>query len=430
MTPSLPLAGVRVLDFTWLNAGAKGTRHLSVYGAELIHLEWKGKLDALRTNPPFHTMPEEGPPEANVGAGGYEAMNVASVNRAASFNNNHSGKWGIGLNMRHPKGKDLFRKLVKTADAVVDNFTAATLADWGFPFEELERVKPDIIYVQSPGFGNQGPYRDYRTYGPTAAAIAGLTSQVGLPDRYPCGYGFSFMDVCAPYFNAMAVMAALRQRNRTGKGVYVDLSQAGPAFLLTGTSIPEWSANGTPYVRTGNRSPYSPVAPHGIYRCAGEEAWLSIACSTEAHWQALVEAMGRPKWTGEPRFASLEQRCANQDDLDGLMESWTQDKERYSLMEQLQKVGVPAAACQNTRDRYETDPQLKHRDYFVTVQHSEVPEYPVEGHPSLFSGPQPTPRGTTGWGAAVYAEHNSHVYGELLGLDEAEMTALAEEGVI
>ena len=425
----LPLEGVRVLDFTWVNAGAKGTRHLSTYGAELIHLEWKGKLDFLRLNPPYHTLPgERAVPEG--GSSGYEALKVKSVNRSSSFNNNHAGKWGVSLNMRHPKGKAIFRALLATADVVCDNYTATTLKDWGFGFEEMRKVKPDIIYVQVPGFGAQGPYRDYRSYGPSAGAIAGLTWQAGLPDRYPCGYGFSYMDVCSPYFMALAVMAALRQRERTGQPVYVDGSQSGPAFLLTGTSILEWSASGRAYERTGNRSPYTMAAPHGAYRCRGEEAWIAIACSTEAHWTGLARVMGDPSWTAEPRFATLEGRYANQDDLDRLIEGWTSQRERYDLMARLQAESVPAGVCQDTRDRYERDPQLKHRGYFVTVPHSEVPPYPVEGHPGRFSETQPTPLSRSEWGAACYGEHNAQVHGRLLGLTESDLAALAAEEAI
>ena len=189
------MEGARILDFTWLNAGAKGTRHLALYGADVVHIEWKGKLDVLRTSGPHHKMPGDDSPGTDPG---YSQLSVASVNRGASFNNNHVGKWGISLNMRDPKGKEVFRELLRVSDAVVDNFTAATLADWGFPFDEMVKVKPDIVYVQAPGFGFQGPYRDYRSYGPTAAAISGLTFMSGLPDRYPVGYGFSYMDVCRP----------------------------------------------------------------------------------------------------------------------------------------------------------------------------------------------------------------------------------------
>lgn len=426
----MPLAGVRVLDFTWLNAGAKGARHLSLYGAELIHLEWKARLDVLRSNPPFHTVPGEAEVAGAAGAGGYESLNVTSVNRAASFNNNHVGKWGASLNMHHPKGKALFTQLVQTADIIVENYTAKTLEGWGFGWQDLEKIRPDIIYIQSPGFGRQGPYVNYRTYGPTAAAISGLTSQSGLPDRYPVGYGFSFMDVCAPYFIAMAAMAALRQRQSTGRGVYVDLSQSGPSFLLTGTSIPDWSANDRSYQRTGNRSPYITSAPHGAYRCIGIESWLAIACFGEEDWQSLVNVMGNPSWASEPQFSTLEQRYQHQDELDPLIEQWTSSQDRYTAMQKLQDSGVTAAVCQDSKDRYEIDSQLKHRQYFVEVPHSEVPAYDVEGHPSRFSETQPSPYGQSNWGTAIYGEHNARVFGELLGLTNTELVNLAEEDVI
>ncbi len=424
----MPLTGVRVLDFTWLNAGAKGTRHLALYGADTIHIEWKGKLDFLRFNPPYHAVPGEEPPP-DVGAG-YEVLDVPSVNRAVSYNNNHVGKWGISLNLHHPKGKDLFRQLVRTADVVVDNFTATTLEQWGFGWTQLKEIKPDIVYVQAPGFGKQGPYRDFRSYGPTASAMSGLTWLGGLPDRYPCGYGFSYMDVLGPYFLAMAVLAALRQRNRTGNGVYVDSSQVGPAFLLTGTTILDWSAHGRRYQRNGNRSTAIKAAPHGAYRCRGDEKWIAIACSAEAHWQGLTQVMGRPAWAGEARYSTLDRRYEHQDELDGRIETWTRGQERYDLMERLQAAGVPAGVCQDTRDRYENDPQLRHRGYFVQVPHSEVPAYDVEGHPGRFTETQPTPLGRSGRGSACYAEDNHRIYTELLGLNEAELDSLRAEEAI
>ncbi len=424
---ALPLEGVRVLDFTWLNAGAKGTRHLTLYGADVVHIEWKGKLDVLRTSGPHHKMPDDKSPGTDPG---YAQLDVASVNRGASFNNNHVGKWGISLNMRDPKGIELFRDLLRISDAVVDNFTAATLADWGFPFDEMQRVKPDIVYVQAPGFGFQGPYRDYRSYGPTAGAISGLTSMSGLPDRYPAGYGFSYMDVCGPYFVAMATMMALRQRDRTKRGVWVDSSQSGPAFLLTGTSIMNWSANKRSYERSGNRSAYETVAPHGAYRCQGNEAWITIVCRDHAEWDGLVAEMGNPEWAMRPQFATTVGRYQNQDDLDARIEEWTKQHDRYDLMDRLQARGIPAGVCQDTKDRYETDPQLKHAGYFVNVPHSEVPPYDVEGHPGKFSQTQPSPLGKTGHGAKCYAEDTEWFYSNLIGIPEERIIQLQNENVI
>ena len=294
----------------------------------------------------------------------------------------------------------------------------------------MVKVKPDIVYVQAPGFGFQGPYRDYRSYGPTAAAISGLTFMSGLPDRYPVGYGFSYMDVCGPYFVAMATMMALRQRDRTKKGVWVDSSQAGPAFLLTGTSIMDWSANDRSYERSGNRSAYEPAAPHGAYRCQGDDMWIAIACRDDAEWDGLVAEMGGPEWTASPQFATLTDRYENQDDLDAHIEAWTQKQERYDLMERLQARGVPAGVCQNTRDRYEIDPQLAHNGYFVNVPHSEVPSYDVEGHAGRFSETPPSPFGQTGHGAKCYAEDTESFYADVLGMSQERIARLQAEDVI
>lgn len=427
---TLPLEGVRILDFTWLNAGAKGTRHLAAYGAEVIKMEWKGRIDFMRFNPPFHPPPGGDSPPDPVAFGYYQDPRAESPNRAAGWNNTNSGKRGITLNMHHPQGKELFRRMLVSADVVADNFTATTLRDWGLGYEAMREIKRDIVYIQAPGFGYHGPYRDYRTYGPTAAAISGLTDMAGLPDRIPVGYGFSYMDVVSPYYLAMAVMAALRRRNRTGEGAWIDSSQVGSSFLQTGTAILNWSANGRPYERTGNRSPWVLAAPHGAYRCDGDDAWIALACFDQAAWGRLVELMGLPAWADDSRFATLAARVEHQDALDPLVESWTRPQERYELMERLQAAGIPAGVCQDAADRVERDPQLAHRGYIVEVPHSELGRYRVEGVVGHFSATQPRPAGIVGRGAPCYGEDNYLVYERLLGLSRDEVDALAAEGVL
>lgn len=427
---TLPLEGVRILDFTWLNAGAKGTRHLAAYGAEVIRMEWMGRIDFMRFNPPLHPPPGEDIAPDPVALGYYHSPTAESPNRAAGWNNTNSGKRGISLNMHHPKGKELFRRMLTSADVVADNFTATTLAGWGFGYEAMRAIKPGIIYLQAPGFGYLGPYRDYRTYGPTAAAISGLTDMAGLPDRIPVGYGFSYMDVVAPYYLAMAVMAALRRRNRTGEGAWIDGAQVGASFLQTGTAILDWSANRRPYQRTGNRSPWIAAAPHGAYRCQGDDAWIALACFDEPSWQRLVGLMGSPGWAHEPRFATLAARVEHQDALDQLVEAWTRPRERYGLMAELQAAGIPAGVCQDAADRVNNDPQLAHRGYIVEVPHSELGHYRVEGAVGRFSETQPTPMGVVGRGAPCYGEDNYLIYEKLLGLSREEVDALTAEKVL
>jgi crotonobetainyl-CoA:carnitine CoA-transferase CaiB-like acyl-CoA transferase len=212
--------------------------------------------------------------------------------RAAHFQNLNAGKFDISLNMRHPKGKELFRRLLPHGDVVTDNFTAPTLPSWGFPYEEMIRHRPELIYLQSSGFGCAGPYREYRSWGPVAAAIGGLTYLSGLPDDFPTGFGNSVMDVQGGWMAALLIMAALRVRKRTGKGQFIDFAQSGAAMMLSGTALLDAGANGRTFRRIAN-GPYAyPSAPHNLYRCRGQEQWLAIDCDTEASWDALVKVMG------------------------------------------------------------------------------------------------------------------------------------------
>jgi crotonobetainyl-CoA:carnitine CoA-transferase CaiB-like acyl-CoA transferase len=424
---SKPLTGVRILDFTWLGAGAKGPRHLAAYGAEVIRIEWKGKLDFMRYGPPFYRLKGEPEPPTS---GGWDLKRAPSLNRAASFQNVNAGKLGISLNLHDPRGKDLFRRLVPTADVVTDNFTATTLEDWGLGYKDLCKLRPDIIRVQSPGFGRLGPKHEYRSYGPIAAAVSGLTHMSGLPDRPPSGWGFSYLDVVAPWYISMAVIAALNVRKRTGKGQYIDLSQVGPGFLHSGTAILDFAAHGRIYERSGNRAQHPRVAPHNTYRCKGYDRWIAITCETEAQWRALKEVMGHPAWAEDPAYATAEGRFAAQDTLDPQIEAWTRTQERYELMAQLQEAGVPAGVCQDTRDRYERDPQLRERGFYAEVDHSEVGRHEVEGVPAQWSRTQPHPEGPHLRGAPCYGEDNRRIFRDLLGLSDREVDKLAAENII
>jgi crotonobetainyl-CoA:carnitine CoA-transferase CaiB-like acyl-CoA transferase len=294
----------------------------------------------------------------------------------------------------------------------------------------MAKVRPDIIYVQQPAFGNAGPYRDFRSYGPIAAAVSGLTYMAGLPDRAPVGYGFSYLDVAAPFYLCMAILSALHYRERTGRGQYMDLSHAGPGFLMTGPAILDYSANGRRYERSGNRAPYTGAAPHGAYRCEGEDRWLAIAVHNDAEWQAFCGVLGHPAWTGRPEFATQSNRFAHQDELDRHVEAWTCRQDRYEAMRALQEAGVPAAACQDTRDRVDTDPQLRHRGYVETVDHTEFGAYRVEGVVGKWSATQPVSGGVHGHGGPSYAEHDRRVYQELLGMSDREFDSLVAREVI
>lgn len=427
-----PLEGVRIADLTWLLAGAGGPRLLASLGAEVIRIEWKDRLDFLRYMPPFAPLKDEKAEKAGaLELSGVSSAGLKSVNRAGFFNDVNAGKRGISLNMGHPKGRELFKRLVGVSDVVVEAFTAETMRKWGLGYETLKSIKEDIIYMQQPGWGYKGPYVKFASYGPIAQAASGLTEQSGLPAPYPpAGWGFSYMDWSGAYYCAITMLCAIYYKKRTGKGQYIDCSQVEPGIYMTGTAILDSLVNGRPSHRTGNRSPAKPAAPHGAYRCAGEDRWIAIAVTNEDEWRALVQQMGSPAWAQQDRFATLSARVQHQDELDTLVTAWTKDQEPFALQERLQAAGVPAGVCQTAQDRIERDPQLRHLQWLIPLPHSEIGVWPIKDVPFHFTNGTVNQGGPTERAAPCYGEDSDYVYGELLKLTKQERAELEKEGVI
>jgi crotonobetainyl-CoA:carnitine CoA-transferase CaiB-like acyl-CoA transferase len=427
-----PLEGVRIADLTWLLAGAGGPRLLASLGAEIIRIEWRDRLDFLRYMPPF--APTKNEAAAKAGAmdlSGLSKDSVRSVNRSGYFNDINAGKKGVSLNMAHPKGRELFKRLVAVSDVVVEAFTAETMRKWGLGYDTLKSIKSDIIYMQQPGWGYKGPYVKFASYGPIAQAVSGLTEQSGLPAPYPpAGWGFSYMDWSGAYYCAITMLCALYYKKRTGKGQYIDCSQVEPGIYMTGTAVLDAIVNNRHYQRTGNRSPYKPAAPHGAYRCAGDDRWIAIAVTNDDEWKALVREIGTPSWTQQEKFASLATRMLYQDELDRFMTEWTKDQEPFALQERLQKAGVPAGVCQTAPDRLERDPQLRHLQWLIPLVHSEIGEWPIKDVPFHFTNATVNQGGPTERAAPCYGEDNDYVYDELLRLTKQERAELEKEGVI
>ncbi len=427
-----PLEGVRVADLTWLLAGAGGPRLLASLGAEILRIEWRERLDFLRYMPPFAPMQDEETKKSGaMELSSLSKDSVRSVNRGGYFNDINAGKKGLSLNMGHPKGRELFKRIVAVSDVVVEAFTAETMRKWGLGYEQLKEIKPDIIYIQQPGWGYKGPYVKFASYGPIAQAVSGLTEQSGLPSpRPPAGWGYSYMDWSGAYYCALTMLCAIYYKKRTGKGQYIDCSQVEPGIYMTGTALLDAMINKRPSQRTGNRSPNTPAAPHGAYRCVGEDRWIAIAVTNEDEWQALAQAMGQPDWALDARFTSLAARIINQDELDQLVTEWTHDKDAFALQDQLQQAGVPAGVCQTAQDRLERDPQLKHLEWLIPLPHSEIGTWPVKDVPFHFTKATVNQGGPTERAAPCYGEDSDYVYGELLQLSQEERDELVKEGVI
>ncbi|GAC1341992.1 MAG: hypothetical protein NVSMB18_15180 [Acetobacteraceae bacterium] len=420
-----PLQGIRILDFSWFLASAGGTRFLAALGAESLKVEWKENPDTR-----LAAMAPVGGREARRAATG-PLPGVTDPDMGGQFNNKNSGKRGISLNIRDPRGLEIAKALARQSDIVAEGFSPGVLSRLGLGYEVLREIKPDIIYIQQSGMGSHGTYGRLRTVGPVAAAFAGTSEMSGLPEpAMPAGWGYSYLDWMGAYGYALALLGALHHRDRTGQGQWIDASQCESGLFMAGIPVLDWSANGRVWSRYGNRSPYKPAAPHGAFRCAGRDRWLAIACFDEAEWQALAAVAGQQGWCADPRFATLPARLLHQDALEAAVGAWTLTQDAAACMARLQAAGVPAGVCQTAEDRCDHDPQLAALQWLTEVRGTKIGTWPVAELPMKLSATPAHVGGPGNRAAPGYGEDNLHVLSSLLGLSEAEVGRLAAENVI
>jgi benzylsuccinate CoA-transferase BbsF subunit len=315
------LESVRILDFTWAWAGPFGTLLLAFMGAEILKVESAIRLDHSRTRSLASGPGHRGP------------------NQAGPFNDLNLNKKSITLNLSDPRGVELIRRLVPHCDVVANNFRPGVMEHWGIGYENLRKIKPDIIMLSSSACGAVGAERHYIGYAPSFCALGGISHITGYSDRAPVSVG-GRIDTSSGTAGAYAILAALIYRNRTGLGQHIDFSSREAVTALIGESIMEYLFTGTVPMRGGNRESYA--APHNAYRCEGYDAWISIVVTSEEEWHALCDAMGRLELKNDPRFKTLEDRVKHCEELDQIVSQWTIDKNYYTVMEILQARGVAA----------------------------------------------------------------------------------------
>ncbi len=388
------LAGVRILDFTWVVAGPVATRILADQGAEVIKIERRDSLDL-------------------------------GSRRGGFTGNLFRGKDSTVINMADPRGREVARQLVAVSDVVIDNFSARVMHNWGMDYESIRQIKPDIIAVSMSGFGHTGPQKDYVSYGPTLQALSGYTLLMRHPEKEPAGWGYSYADMAGGYSGALAVLMALWHRKRTGQGQFVDLSQFETISSIVGPTLLNVLVNNATIAPFGNRSQEAPAAPHGVYCCAGTDRWCAITVFTEHEWQAFCRVLGDPAWTKDPRFTSLAGRLEHHDALDRCVETWTQQHTPEDVMTLLQQAGVAAGVVANGEDM-DRDPQLRARGYWAQVKTPEGDEVVLDGTPVKLSA-------TPGYIAApgpLLGEHTDAVLRRLLGYSDEHLAQLKAERVI
>ena len=404
MTEKNIFSDFKVLDLSTSVVGPAAARLFADYGATVIKVESMTHPEALRTSPPYPT--------------GRKGVNLSGY--YSQFN---AGKLSLSLNLNLPKARSLLIKLVEWADVVIESFTTGIMERWELTYEHLKVVKPSIIMVSTNMLGQVGPYRGFRGYGQHGAALAGWDTTLGYPDKEPVLAFGAYTDYIACRYVAIAIMAALDYRRRTGRGQYIDLSQVESSIDFLAPLVLQYSANGKMLEPMANRDPQA--APHGAYRCRGEDNWCVIAATNDEQWRALCRVLQRPQWIEDPKFSTLADRKKNEDELDEMVEQWTVDRLAEDIVEIMQKNGVPAAVVQSAKELV-SDPQLAHRNHFQRLQHPEMGLHNYETFGFRLSEVQGGPQGH----APCLGEHTDYVCNEILKLLDEEFVELLTEGVL
>jgi crotonobetainyl-CoA:carnitine CoA-transferase CaiB-like acyl-CoA transferase len=405
-TPPLPLAGVRVLDLSWVWAGPHCTMILAFLGAEVIKVESSARLDITRRTNPF-------PPEMERG-----------VNRSGYFGYLNQAKKSVGINLSQPQGKELVKQLAAQCDVMISNFGTGVLERLELGPEAMHRINPDLIIAMISAFGQTGPLRTYMGYGPLIAPLAGLAAVTGYEDGAPQDMGMPYGDPNGGVYTAFAIAASLwARRQHGGGGQVIDLSM-WEAMLCT--SFEGWmnhAMGNAPYRPMVNHNPV--WAPHSAYRCQGDDAWVTIAATNERQWQALCQAMQQPELASDPRFCNGRARKDNEAALDQVLASWCASRERWAITHTLATAGVPAFPSMSMRDLLE-DAHLNARGCFTHWEHPEVGQRTLMGAPWRLTN---RPNGV-GSHAPLLGQHTDTVLETLLGLDADQRAQLRAQGVI
>lgn len=399
-----PLEGIRVADFTWVWAGPFCTLQLAHLGAEVIRVETATRPCVTRMLPPW-------------------ANGEFGVNRSGYFNQYNQGKLSLRLDLKNPRAVELAKDLVAHSDIVCENFAAGVMDRMGLGYSVLQQVKPDIIMIALSGYGATGPESQFVSYGPAQVPLSGMSSLTGYRDWPPMHVGISYGDPTGGLHGAVAILAALLHRVRTGRGQFIDLSQQETTIATIPDGVMDYTMNGTQPPRQGNRDPH--MAPHGIFRCAGEQRWVAIAVRDDAEWQRLARAIGQDELATDPRFRALAARKENEDRLEEIITGWTLARSPEEVTRTLQEAGVPAFTAYSSKDISE-DAHLNAADFFVNLEHPEVGARQHIGMPWRMSG---TPC-TVQRPAPCLGEHTDYVLSDILGYSGEEITRLKDNGVV
>lgn len=401
---SLPLANVRVLDFTWAWAGPFATLQMAHMGAEVIRVESAKRPCITRMIPPF-------------------ADDIPGPNRSGYFNQYNQAKRSISVDLSTPAGLQVIFDLVAQCDVVIENFAGGVMTKMGLGYTKLIEYRPDLVMISMSGYGQDGPYRNYLGYGPPAAALSGFFHTMGYEGSGPMELGISYMDPNAGIFGAIAVMAALINRKKTGKGQLIDQSQLETATALMAEGLLQYAMTGSGPQRMGNHDRL--IAPHNTYKALGDaDKWISIAAGTDDEWRALCGVIGQPELANDPRFNTAEARKRNETELDGIITDWSKTRDRWEATQQLQGAGVAAFPSMSNKD-LATNSHLEERGFIVRPEHPEVGKRAHVGRPwTMSTAPSREPRSA----APVRGADTDEVLGRVAGYSAEQIERLRKDG--
>ncbi len=406
-----PLEGLVVADLTRIWSGPLATRILGDLGADVIKVE---------------APTGRGPAVVAPGSPGYFADSDPGDrpwNRNGLNNKLNRNKRSLAIDLKASEARDAFLRMVAASDIVIENFSARAMPSLGLGYEALREVNPAIIYVAMPAFGLEGPYRDYVGLGPSIEPLTGTTALMGYGPDEPRMSVQAITDAMSGTAAAVAVLTALERRARTGEGAFIELSQHEAGITFIGEQCIAYQLTGEIPARAGNAHPR--MAPHGVYRCVGDDDWIAIAVRTEDEWRALAAFAGAG-WDTRPEFATLADRLAHREDLDAAVEAWTVSRDKRELLAELQAGGIASGTVQSAPEWHD-DAHLQGRGYFFTTDEIDTGTRRYDGSPFRFAGE----RGYEDWHRSPgLGEHNREVLGDVAGLPPEEVDALEAAGLI
>lgn len=400
------LSGLRVVEFAVFAAGPLVGKHLAEHGAEVIRVESQQSLDGFRLHyPPFKD-------------------NKPGIERGGSYALFNDQVLNITLDLKKPKAVSLAYDLIGRSDIVIENFAQGVLPRLGLGYDKLREINPDLIMFSSCNQGQTGRRAAQRGFGSQLTSMSGFTHLTGYDEDQPPMVLFGpYVDFVAVGFGLIAVLAALDYRRRTGKGQHIDLSQYESGIQFITPVILDAQINDRMHSPQGNRD--LRAAPHGVYRCKGEDQWCAIAVFNDEEWLAFCRASEHPDWPADARFQTFAGRKTYESELDRLINAWTCHFSALDIMERLQSAGVSAGVVQSVADLFSC-PQLAHREQWRKLDHAELGSYEYQAPPFTLSETpaelrRPSP---------LLGEHNDYVFGEVMGIPDIEVQKLKDEGVI